>query len=271
MVTHATDYRALRAKHPDVSASTIWRWAIAPKPHTLQWDEVGSESIGTATIDEWDIRATITNDDHVDASEAYGTLTMRYENGALENPYFREWHHPDYHEASGIYHDDICRSRHDDDGAARWYVSDSGDTLEELRSYYRQHLARHDAYSRALADFRRRADIARQVYADRYGTGPYALLLVDVTISLAGVDVASTGYGGCTFDRDYSKPLGPQLDAIVDDAVREAIAEAPGLISRAVDRERDAGLDRLASAIALHNTFTTMAGRAWIGPADVTP
>jgi hypothetical protein len=227
-MTRADEYRALRAQHPDIGASTLWRWITAPKPHRLAWEDEGSETVGTATIDGWNVRATIADDDHVDVSEEYGTLTdslarvsSREARGAFENPYWREYH-KDLDPSSRRWHDEIgCR--HPDE-AARWYISGSGDTIDELRSYHHKRgMARHEAYTRALADFRERAEIAREAYADRYGTGRYSFAYVSVTVSLAGVEIAEASFGGYSWERKYSEPLDPQLDAIVDDAVREAL------------------------------------------------
>lgn len=260
-MTRTDDYRSLRAQHPDLAALTLWRWATAPKPHSLEWDEDGSETVGTATIDGWDVRAIITDDIYADASDTYGTLTDDYERGAFENPYWREYH-KDYGPGLAVDHDAYCRSRHhDESGATRWYI-DSADTFDELRAYYRKSLTRHEAYTRALADYRERADDCRRFVSDRYGNGRYAFALVDVTVSLAGVEVATAGYGGYAWERDYRKPLDPQLDAIVDDAVREALADAPRAVYDAMNRELETADAIKARGRALTDAFAAMVGAA---------
>lgn len=222
-MTRADDYRALRAKYPDYPAKHLWQWASAQKPHALDWDEDGSEAIGTATIDGWDVRAVITDDYDVDASETYGTLTDDYERGAFENPYWREYH-KSYGPGLAVDHDAYCRSRHhDESGAARWYVDGSGDTFETLHAYYRKSYARHEAYSRALADYRERANDCRQFVSDRYGQGRYLFAYVSVEVSLAGVVVGEFAYGGYSWERKYTESLDSQLDEIVGEAVREAL------------------------------------------------
>jgi hypothetical protein len=262
-MTRADDYRALRAKHPGAGALNAWRWATAPKPHRLEWEDEGSETVGAATIAGWDVRATITDDIHVDASETYGTLTDTYERGAFENPYWREYHQDDS-PSDRRWHDEVHgRRHHDGTGAARWYIDGSGETFDELRRYYRKSgMSRHEAYTRALADYRERAEIAREAYADRYGNGRYAFAYVSVTVSLAGVEIAEASYGGASWERDYSKPLGPQLDAIVDDAVREALAEAPTAVYDAMNRELETADAIKARGRALMGAYATMVGGA---------
>jgi len=251
------EYRAARAQHPEAGALTVYRWSRIPKPHSLDWNDHGSESVGTATIDGWDIRATIAEDYEVDLADTYGTLTDEYQRGAFENPHWRVWHHGGHADRWSAHikyrHDDVCSSRHDDDGAARWYISDAGDSLEELRDYYRKYLSRHEAHSRALADFRQRADEARRAYSDRYGQGRYAFAFVTATASLAGVEVSHASYGGYSWERDYNKPLDPQLDAIVDDAVREVLADAPHGVTDAAIAQETSAHQSMARATALRH------------------
>ena len=252
------EYARLRIKHPDMPARHVLTWARARMPHALDWDESSGGSVGTATIEGWDVEARITDDDDVDASETYGTLTMRHERGAFANPYWREWHKDN--DLASYWHGDTCGSRHDDDGAAQWYVPPDGQTLDELRSYYhKQGASRHAAYTRALAELRAMASDCQTAVADRYGQGRYAFAYVVATVSLAGVEVASAAYGGYAWEREYSKPLDPQLDAIVDDAVREALAEAPLAVERAAQAE-EARASALASrASALRSAYVAIA------------
>lgn len=250
-------YRRLRAKHPDAGARTCWQWAKLPDPHSLDWDECDGESVGTAVIEGWDIEARIAEDYEADASEVYGTLSMQWERNAFPNPYFREWH-----EAPGYddWHDDVCASPHDDDGAARYYIPPDGVSFDELRAYYRSRgMARHEAYTRALAQMRAMADDCRAWTADRYGIGRYSFAFVTATASLAGVEVYSISHGGASWECDYSKPLDPQLDALVDDAVRECLAVAPNMVATvATEQEQQANIIR-AMADNLRAAYRGMA------------
>lgn len=255
------EYRKNRADHPGIGALSAYRWVKARKPHSFEWDDSGTGQTGTATIDGYDVVATIADDYDVDPSETYGTLTMDWERGAFPNPYFRERHHGGHGERTGDYaryHESHCSSDHDEDGAARWYIDSADDTLDELRAYLRKSgVARHEAYSRALADFRERADTCRTQYQD--WRGKYSFAYVTATASLAGVEIAQSSFGGYAWERDYGRPLDPQLDEIVSDAVYEVLAEAPSKVLDAVGSELLAATERLDRASALRHAYRAIA------------
>lgn len=235
------EYLRLRAKHPDYSRKSLLQWAKSTaKRARLDWDEKSSASIGRITMDGFDIVVKIRDDDDYDYADEFGHASNKYERvdggrvqlagrrrwitpEPFENPTWREYHKGEE-----------CHSyeRH---CPGRYFYHPSGETFAAMWAYNTKTMGRHDAWLRTMEWFREAAEDLRKA---ENGNPPWYVMLVTATAYVDGEEIATTSVGGYSWQRDYTKPLEPQLDEIASEVLSEVIAEAEDALTRRADELR---------------------------------
>lgn len=199
--------RKLRRRHPHTAARYLLQMArMEPKREWVGRGH-GDAMVTTFEVDGFEVRAQVTPDN--EEWSPNGLFTDEWRPGAIQNP---NWRPP------GQYGEDVYR----------WYMVESGETVEGLVEWLRRTHGRHEAW--LMANEQMLDDLREDIEADNAA-------VVSVEVSKAGIRLGTAmihtrladdmvGLYGEWFDVD------PYVDSEVDELLGEALDEAKDALAK---------------------------------------
>lgn len=192
--------KRLRSENPGTGLRHLLGPAKAePK---LDWHSHGNGYQSTQEVDGFTVKVTIEPDYDDPEMHAYGHFTDTWQEGAIQNPTWRP-HMPGY------------------DRVYRWWIPESGETIESMAEWLRHDHGRHEAW--LLARKAMLEDLEYSVEPNGVNVIARAFKAgVELGMGVMGTSLTNDTFRtyGCWFDVD------PYVEEIVSDVVAEAINEA---------------------------------------------